>query len=94
MQATFLLCKKGRETADIVVASIFVNPAQFSPNEDLASYPRNIEGDLKLLKKEGVDIVFLPNEKEIYPDGFQTYVELKNLPNHLCGPAKACFLGV
>ncbi|MBU1712844.1 MAG: pantoate--beta-alanine ligase, partial [Proteobacteria bacterium] len=73
------LMKKGREIADIVVASIFVNPAQFGPNEDLTSYPRNIEGDLRLLKKEGVDIVFLPNEKDIYPDGFQTYVELKNL---------------
>ncbi len=85
------LMKKGREIADIVVASIFVNPAQFGPNEDLASYPRNIERDLNLLKKEGVDIVFLPNEKEIYPGGFQTYVELKNLPNHLCGLSRPVF---
>jgi pantoate--beta-alanine ligase len=85
------LMKKGREIADIVVASIFVNPAQFGPNEDLASYPRNIEGDLKQLKKEVVDIVFLPNEKEIYPYGFQTYVELINLPNHLCGLSRPVF---
>jgi pantoate--beta-alanine ligase len=85
------LMKKGREMADIVVASIFVNPAQFGPNEDLASYPRNIEGDLKLLEKEGVDIVFLPNEKMIYPDGFQTFVELKSLPNHLCGLSRPVF---
>jgi len=85
------LMKKGREIADIVVASIFVNPAQFGPNEDLASYPRNIERDLRLLQKEGVDIVFLPGEKEIYPDGFQTYVELKNLPNHLCGLSRPVF---
>jgi pantoate--beta-alanine ligase len=85
------LMKKGREIADIVVASIFVNPAQFGPSEDFGSYPRNIEGDLKLLKKEGVDIAFLPDEKELYPDGFQTCVELKNLPNHLCGLSRPVF---
>ncbi len=85
------LMKKGLEIADIVVASIFVNPAQFGPSEDFGSYPRNIEGDLKLLKKEGVDIVFLPSEKDIYPDGFQTCVELKNLPNHLCGLSRPVF---
>ncbi len=85
------LMKKGRELADILVASIFVNPAQFGPNEDLASYPRNIKRDLELLKKEGVDIAFIPDEKEIYPKGFQTYVELKNLPNHLCGLSRSVF---
>lgn len=85
------LMKKGRELADILVVSIFVNPAQFGPSEDLASYPRNIERDLELLKKEGVDIAFIPNEREIYPDGFQTFVELKNLPNHLCGLSRPVF---
>lgn len=85
------LMKKGHELADVLIASIFVNPAQFGPNEDLASYPRNIDGDLNLLKKEGVDIVFLPGEKEMYPDGFQTYVELKNLPNYLCGLSRPVF---
>ena len=85
------LMKKGRELADILVASIFVNPAQFGPNEDLATYPRNIERDLELLKKEGVDIAFIPDGKEIYPKGFQTYVELKNLPNHLCGLSRPVF---
>jgi len=85
------LMKKGREMADVVIASIFVNPAQFGPNEDLASYPRNIDGDLNLLKKEGVDIVFLPNDKMMYPEGFQTYVELKNLPNYLCGLSRPVF---
>lgn len=85
------LMKKGREMADVVVASIFVNPAQFGPNEDLASYPRNIDGDLKLLKGEGVDILFLPDEKMIYPEGFQTFVELKSLPNHLCGLSRPVF---
>ena len=85
------LMKKGRELADTLVASIFVNPAQFGPNEDLASYPRNIKRDLELLKKEGVDLAFIPDEKEIYPKGFQTYVELKNLPNHLCGLSRPVF---
>lgn len=85
------LMKKGRELADILVVSIFVNPAQFGPNEDLASYPRNIKRDLELLKKEGVDIAFIPDGKEIYQKGFQTYVELKNLPNHLCGLSRPVF---
>lgn len=85
------LMKKGRELADLLIASIFVNPAQFGPKEDLSTYPRNIRRDLELLTGEGVDKVFLPDEKEIYPDGFQTYVELKNLPFHLCGLSRPVF---
>jgi len=85
------LMKKGRELADILVVSIFVNPAQFGPKEDLATYPRNIERDLELLIKENVDIAFIPDGKEIYPDGYQTYVELNNLPNHLCGLSRPVF---
>lgn len=85
------LMKKVRELADLVVASIFVNPAQFGPKEDLATYPRNIERDLELLTKEGVDTVFLPEGKEIYPAGYQTYVELNSLPNHLCGLSRPVF---
>ncbi len=94
-QGHLSLMKKGREVADVVVASIFVNPAQFGPNEDLAAYPRNIERDLELLEKEHVDIAFLPDAKEIYPNGFQTYVELNYLPNHLCGLSRpVLFRGV
>ena len=85
------LMKKGHELADILVVSIFVNPAQFGPKEDLSTYPRNIKRDLKLLIKEGVDIAFIPDEKEIYPKGYQTYVELKNLPNYLCGLSRPVF---
>ena len=85
------LMKKGRELAEILVVSIFVNPAQFGPKEDLASYPRNIERDLELLVKAGVDIAFIPDEKEIYSKGFQSYVEMKNLPNHLCGLSRPVF---
>lgn len=89
------LMKKARKLADVVVVSIFVNPSQFGPNEDLESYPRNIERDLKLLEKEHVDAVFIPDAKDIYPDRFQTYVELQSLPEHLCGLSRpVLFKGV
>ncbi len=85
------LIKEGRKLGDYLVVSIFVNPSQFSPGEDFESYPRNFDKDLKLLQKEGVDVIFSPNEDELYQDGFQTYVELKNLPNHLCGISRPIF---
>ena len=85
------LIRKGREFGDNLVVSIFVNPSQFSPEEDFESYPRNFDKDLKLLQKEGVDVIFSPNEDELYQDGFQTYVDLKNLPNHLCGISRPIF---
>ncbi len=85
------LIKEGRKLGDDLVVSIFVNPTQFSPEEDFESYPRNFDKDLKLLQKEGVDVIFSPNEDELYQDGFQTYVELKNLPNHLCGISRPIF---
>ena len=85
------LIKEGRKLGDYLVVSIFVNPSQFSPGEDFESYPRNFDKDLKLLQKEGVDVIFSPNEDELYQDGFQTYVELKNLPNHICGISRPIF---
>lgn len=89
------LIKEGRKLGDDLVVSIFVNPSQFSPEEDFESYSRNFDKDLKLLQKEGVDVIFSPNEDEIYQDGFQTYVDLENLPNHLCGiPRPIFFRGV
>jgi pantoate--beta-alanine ligase len=63
------LVARAREECDVVVASIFVNPLQFGPSEDLASYPRDLDRDLLLLEKEGVDVVFAPDEKEMYPGG-------------------------
>ena len=63
------LIKIAQENAGRVVVSIFVNPTQFAPGEDFASYPRNTDADIKLLKAQGVKCVFLPNEKEIYPNG-------------------------
>ena len=79
------LMRIGREHGDILVASIFVNPTQFGPGEDLEAYPRDMERDLDLLREIGADIVFTPEPEDIYSPGFQTFVALEKLPNHLCG---------
>ena len=81
----------GHEAADILVASIFVNPAQFGPNEDYDTYPRSLENDLTLLKEEKVDLVFTPQAAQLYPDGYETYINLKKLPDHLCGLSRPVF---
>ena len=83
--------RKGRELGDDLVISIFVNPAQFGPQEDFESYPRDLERDLQLAEKEGVDAVFTPDNLELYPEGFQTYIELEKLANHLCGLSRPVF---
>ena len=71
------LIRKGREDCDILVVSIFVNPAQFGSGEDFESYPRDLERDMKLAEAEGVDVIFAPSVKEIYPDGYSTFVEVE-----------------
>jgi len=68
------LFKQARAENEIVIGSIFVNPTQFGPHEDLARYPRDLERDLRLLEALGVDAVFVPSAAEIYPQGFTTYV--------------------
>lgn len=68
-----------------VVASIFVNPTQFGPNEDFATYPRDPEGDMALLREAGVDAVFLPQVSEIYPEGSETFVDTRVLSRILVG---------
>jgi len=83
--------RKGRELSDDLVISIFVNPAQFGPQEDFESYPRDLERDLQLAKEIGVDAVFTPDNLELYPEGFQTYIELEKLSNHLCGLSRPVF---
>jgi pantoate--beta-alanine ligase len=67
------------------VTSIFVNPAQFGPNEDLDRYPRDLKGDAALIEKEGCRAVFTAEADAIYPDGYETWVSLERLPRHLCG---------
>ncbi|NCO53681.1 MAG: pantoate--beta-alanine ligase, partial [Deltaproteobacteria bacterium] len=71
--------------SDKVIVSIFVNPAQFGPQEDFAKYPRDTQGDLAKVEKVPVDIVFMPSAAEMYPEGFQSKVSVGDLSRHLCG---------
>ena len=80
------LIRIARKRCDLLVVSIFVNPTQFGPNEDLNSYPRDFERDSKLCEKEGVDVIFAPTAEEMYPDGYSTWVEVKGpVTEVLCG---------
>ncbi|HEX8698130.1 MAG TPA: pantoate--beta-alanine ligase [Myxococcaceae bacterium] len=79
------LMREGRRHADVVAASIFVNPTQFGPREDLGRYPRDFEGDLSKCASAGVDAVFAPEAGAMYPPGYQTYVEVTDVSQGLCG---------
>jgi pantoate--beta-alanine ligase len=79
------LMRAGKEHCDRLVVSLFVNPTQFGPNEDFEAYPRDMEGDLKKAENAGADMVFMPSVNEMYPQGAQTSVVVKDLPQHLCG---------
>ncbi len=72
----------------VTIVSIFVNPTQFAPNEDLDSYPRDFEKDQALLEKEEVDILFFPSSTELYPNGYRTYIEVEELSARLCGKSR------
>jgi len=74
-----------RGRADLTAVSIFVNPTQFGPNEDLTRYPRDLEGDLKKCRETGVDVVFAPESGAMYPAGHRTFVEVSQLQDGLCG---------
>jgi pantoate--beta-alanine ligase len=82
------LVKAARRHADFVVATIFVNPLQFNPSEDLDAYPRDEATDLNLLAATGADLVFTPNVAEMYPKGFSTGVKVEGLTQYLDGPAR------
>ena len=79
------LVKKSKELCDVTIVSIFVNPTQFSPSEDLALYPRNIDKDNKLLLEQKVDYLFYPDANEIYPENFQTFVDVNHITKKLEG---------
>ncbi len=79
------LVRRCRAANDRCVVSIFVNPAQFGPNEDFERYPREEKKDKALLRNENVDILFLPTVQEMYPDRYATYVEVEEMTNTLCG---------
>ena len=82
------LVKEAKKRNDIVVVSIFVNPTQFGPREDLKKYPRDMERDLKLLSRYKVNAVFAPVAKDMYPDGYKTDVEVNGLSDKLCGASR------
>ncbi|MCM8757843.1 MAG: pantoate--beta-alanine ligase [Candidatus Omnitrophica bacterium] len=84
-QGHLSLMLQARKDTDKVVVSIFVNPIQFGPKEDFKRYPRDLKRDLKMVKDIGVDIVFCPKEEEMYPEGYKTYVRVKELEDRLCG---------
>jgi pantoate--beta-alanine ligase len=79
------LVREGKKSGERLVASLFVNPAQFGSSEDLAAYPRDFERDRNLLEKEKADVLFHPSAAEIYPEGYQTFVEVEKLAPLLCG---------
>jgi pantoate--beta-alanine ligase len=82
------LVRAAKAKSDVVAVSIFVNPLQFGPTEDLAKYPRSFERDRELLEKEAVDIVFAPQPEEMYPKGAVTYVTVEGLSEKLCGRSR------
>jgi len=84
-QGHLSLIKQARKDNDFVAVSIFVNPAQFGPGEDLKTYPRPLRNDLRLCSKAKVDLVFLPDKQAMYPRGFSTFVNVEGLSNLLCG---------
>ena len=79
------LVRIARRKTDFVVVSIFVNPTQFAPHEDLTKYPRDLKRDKILLKREGVDLIFAPSVKAIYPPDYKTYIYVKDLSKLMCG---------
>jgi pantoate--beta-alanine ligase len=86
-----LVAEARRRGAHAVLVSIFVNPTQFAPHEDLASYPRDLDGDLEKCRAAGVDAVFAPEARELYPEGAQTWVEVAELAKPLCGGSRPHF---
>ena len=82
------LVREARKQAPSVVVSIFVNPTQFGPNEDLAAYPRQLAEDSRLLEAEGVDVLWAPPVEEVYPEGFATTVTVAGLSENLCGASR------
>jgi pantoate--beta-alanine ligase len=82
------LIRRAKEENELVVVSLFVNPIQFGPKEDLASYPRDLKRDQELASGAGADILFTPEASEMYPANYQTYVEVTEAAQGLCGASR------
>lgn len=82
------LMREGRKRGDKLVISIYVNPTQFGPAEDLEKYPRNFDRDSQLARDVGVDVIFFPSNAEMYPEYYQTYVTVEDVTKNLCGMSR------
>lgn len=82
------LMREGRKRSDLLVASIFVNPAQFGAGEDFEKYPKDLDRDMAIASEAGVDIIFAPSAFEMYPSGYQTYVNVEKITLPLCGGSR------
>src|SRR4030042_934346 len=82
------LVKQARKENSAVIVSIYVNPAQFGPREDFGAYPRDPDRDLELLRKERTDIVFVPSDDEMYPPGFNSWVDVEKVTERLEGASR------
>ncbi len=85
------LLKVARQKSDVVVASIFVNPAQFGPDEDFDTYPRQLDDDIKKCDEAGVNLVFAPEKYEVYPDKNYFSIQIEQLDDHMCGASRPGF---
>lgn len=85
------LARAAVEECDATVMSIFVNPAQFGPNEDLDSYPRTFDDDVRMAAEIGIEAIYAPEAVSAYPDGYATYVEVHGLQDRLCGASRPVF---
>ncbi len=82
------LMREGRQRGNCLAISIYVNPTQFGPSEDFEKYPRDFERDKDLAAGVGVDVIFYPEDKEMYPELYQTYVNVENVTQNLCGSSR------
>jgi pantoate--beta-alanine ligase len=79
------LMREAKKMADYLIVSIYVNPTQFGPKEDLSKYPRDFDRDIRLAESVNVDVIFYPVDKEMYPENYQTYVNVEEVTKNLCG---------
>lgn len=82
------LVKAAKKHTDVVVMSIFINPIQFGPKEDFNKYPRDLKHDEEMAREAGVDVIFYPSLKDMYPEGYATYVTVEKLTSGLCGESR------